>query len=103
MQSVLESLAENVQLIYRKAIDADQSLASLQQQGKGKFNNVFADEAGFSVSSKRFMPYVEELARDVTQLNGTSQQHLEQSLPEIVRKIELLLTTLERFQRSLKD
>lgn len=103
MQTVLETLADNIQLIYRKALDADQSLAGLQQSGKGKFQNVFADDSGFSVQSKRFMPYVEELAKQVAGLNGASQQQMAEALPDLVKKIELMLKTLSRFQESLKD
>ena len=103
MQHVLEKLAENMQLIYRKAIDADQSLAKLQQSGKGKFKNIFADDAGFGVQSKRFMPYVEELGKQIAQLDQADNQTVEQALPDIVRKMELLLVTLGNLQQSLRD
>lgn len=101
MQSLFEKLTENMQVIYRKAIDADQSLATLQQSGKGKFNQLFTDDAGFSVQSKRFMPYVKEVAKDISDLDGADQQKLQQALPEIVGKMELLLTTLGQFKQSI--
>lgn len=102
MQNVLDKLAENMQLIYRKAIDADESLNKLQQSGKGKFNVIFSGDSGFSANSKRFMPYVEEVATQVSELAGADQQKLQATLPEIVKKMELLLTTLAQFQHSLK-
>lgn len=101
MHSLFEKLTENMQIIYRKAIDADQSLAQLQQSGKGKFNHIFSDDAGFTVQSKRFMPYVEELANDIAQLDSIEPPVLQQSLPAIVKKMEMLLSTLAQFKTTL--
>jgi len=103
MHTVLEKLAENMQLIYRKAIDADESLNKLQQSGKGKFNHIFPEGSGFSVHSKRFMPYVKELASQVAELSEADEAMLQSKLPDIVRKMELLLKTLGQFQQSLKQ
>ena len=44
MQVIFDKLTKNMQLIYRKAIDADHSLNQLQHTGKGKFSHIFADE-----------------------------------------------------------
>ena len=101
LQPLFDKLTENMQIIYRKAIDADQSLARLQQSGKGKFNHVFTDEAGFTVQSKRFMPYVEELATQVAQLHNASAEQVEAQLADIVRKMELMLITLGQFKHTL--
>lgn len=103
MQNVLDKLTENMQLIYRKALDADKSLTKLQQMGQGKFNNIFADDSGFKVKGKRFMPYVEELAGDIAKLADADQSELQESLPSIVKRMELLLATLVQFQQSLKQ
>ncbi|WJG09018.1 hypothetical protein [Aliiglaciecola sp. LCG003] len=100
-QTLFEKLTETMQLIYRKAIDADDALAKLMQSGKGKFNHIFTPDAGFEVQSKRFMPYVKELAKDITELENANQQSLQQSLPHIVKKMELLLTTLNQFKVTL--
>ena len=102
MQTLLDKLTENMQLIYRKAIDADQALDKLQQSGKGKFANVFAADAGFDVQSKRFMPYVEEVGAQIAKLANAEQADMQQNLPVIVKKMELLLKTLSSFQASLK-
>lgn len=98
---LFEKLTENMQVIYRKAIDADQSLAKIQQSGQGKFNYIFTDDAEFNVNSKRFMPYVEELAGDIVLLQSAEQESLESSLQLIVKKMELLLTTLAQFKTTL--
>jgi hypothetical protein len=100
-RTLFEKLAENMQLIYRKAIDADGTLAKLQQNGKGKFNNVFTEDAGFSVQSKRFMPYVKELANQIVVLEKASAEDLQNELPDIVKKMELLLSTLNQLKVSV--
>ncbi|GAA0854170.1 hypothetical protein [Aliiglaciecola litoralis] len=100
-RALFEKLAENMQLIYRKAIDADDVLAKLQQSGKGKFQNVFTQDAGFTVQSKRFMPYVKELAGQVVELEQEQDEELQIKLAEIVKKMELLLSTLNQFKSSV--
>lgn len=102
MQTIQQKLKENVQLIYRKAIDADNLLTSLQQQGKGSFTHVFADDAGFTVKSKRFGPYVEELAKEVAALEQLDQEQLQPALSSVVNKIGQLFATLANFQQNVK-
>lgn len=102
MQTILDKLTENMQVIYRKAVDADQSLGKLQQSGKGKYKNVFTEESGFNAKSKRFMPYVEELAGEIAPLAQAEKAGFELALPSIVKKMELLLVTLANFQQTLK-
>ena len=48
MQNVLDKLKDNLQLVYRKAIDADNALNQLQQQGKGKFATMFSENSPFT-------------------------------------------------------
>ena len=103
MQVIFDKLTENMQLIYRKAIDADQSLNQLQQSGKGKFSHIFTDGSGFTVRSKRFMPYVEELSNQIAELSQQDDEKIQAALPDVVKKIELLMVTLSQFQQSLKD
>ena len=103
MQPILDKLKENIQVIYRRAVDADAMLAKLHQQGQGKFQQIFPEDAGFAVSSKRFGPYVEELAKQVIALETCdSQTEFEQQLPDVVKKMELLFSTLGNLQASLR-
>ncbi|WP_109340814.1 hypothetical protein [Saliniradius amylolyticus] len=103
METLIEKIRENMQVIYRRALDADDKLAQLNKQGKGKFQQVFADDAGFEAKSKRFMPYVEELGKDVLALEQVEdQQQAEQQLAKVVSKMEQLFSTLSHFQESLK-
>lgn len=101
MQGIFQPLQDNLQLIYRKAIDADQALSQLQQTGKGKHKAIFSKEAGFSASSTRFAPYVAELAEQIQQLQQQDEASVKQALPGVVKKIELLLVTLQQFRGSL--
>lgn len=101
MLQVFQKLAENMQLIYRKAIDADAALDALQKTGKGKFETVFSEEHGFTVTAKRFLPYVEELALEIAKLSEQDEQIAKEALPAVVKKMELLLTTLGKFKKTL--
>ncbi len=103
MNAVITQLKENLQLLYRKSIDADAALKQLRGQGKGKFEQIFDKQSGFQSTSKEFRPYVEEIARDVDALLHQNEVSMQQSLPNIVKKIELLFKTLSGFQQSLKD
>jgi hypothetical protein len=81
--------------------DADAALDALQKSGKGKFETVFSEQHGFDVSSKRFLPYVEELALQIAKLSEGSENEAKAALPTIVKKMELLLSTLEQFKKTL--
>jgi hypothetical protein len=102
MQTLIKTLGENIQIIYRKAIDADQIITQLQNSGKGKFSAVFPETAGFETKSKFFKPYAEELAKEVVELNEQPEQTLQAALPALVAKIELLLKTLANFNQAAK-
>jgi hypothetical protein len=105
MNNVVTALNENLQLVYRKAIDADQALDKLQSSGKGKFKAIFGDDTIFTSRSKRFREYVEEVAGDVALLQkddvASSEQVQQEKLTVIVKKLQLLLSTLEQFKQSL--
>ncbi|WP_158965846.1 hypothetical protein [Paraglaciecola sp. L3A3] len=102
MQTIIQKLGENVQLIYRKSIDADHIISQLQTSGKGKFTAVFPAEAGFEANSRFFKPYVEELAKTVVELAEKPESEVKAELPDLVTKIELLLKTLAHFQKSVR-
>jgi hypothetical protein len=102
MPSIIEKLSENLQLIYRKAIDADETITRLRNDGKGKFVAIFAADAGFTQQSKFFKPYVEELAKDISELDADDLSQQKTELASIVKKMEMLLATLAQFQQSFK-
>lgn len=100
MEQVVAKITENMQMIYRKAIDADMALDSLQQSGKGKFSVIFGQGSGFTATSKRFAPYVEELAKDITALQHDDVDTNAQ-IAIIVKKMELMLLTLAKLKTAL--
>lgn len=102
MQTIIQTLSENIQIIYRKSIDADQTISRLQNDGKGKFSAVFSEDAQFATSSRFFKPYVEELANEVLALEKQTQEEMKERLPLIVKKIELMLKTLGQFQKTAR-
>ncbi|WP_100656209.1 hypothetical protein [Alteromonas flava] len=102
MQALHQQLNDNLQLIYRKAIDADAAIDSLQQQGKGKFTQIFAADAGFETQAKRFTPYVQELTQRIEALKTIDESELSQALPAVVKQMELMFSTLAEFKATLK-
>ena len=100
MQQVLAKITENMQIIYRKAIDADSALDELQRSGKAKFSVIFTEDSGFNSRSKRFGPYVDELAKDVASLQ-IDDADIKDDIAIIVKKMELLLLTLGKLKVTL--
>ncbi|MDF0534735.1 prephenate dehydrogenase [Shewanella sp. A32] len=99
---VIAQLKTNLQLAYRQAVDADNGLDQLQQQGHAKFAQIFTDEQGFSTSSTRFLPYVQELAEAVAELEedkAPSQDDLE----HVVKQLAILLQTLSLFKEQRRQ
>jgi hypothetical protein len=101
MNKIIAALNENLRVIYRKSVDADAALDALQGKGKGKFESIFVEGSGFTTRNKRFGPYVEELAGDVAPLADADQDTINQALPNIVPKMELILSTLAQFKKTL--
>lgn len=103
MQAINEQLQETLQTLYRKAIDADAVLDSLQQAQKGKFQAVFSDDSGFTTKAKRFSPYVEEIAQEWQRFKDADEATFKAHLPALIKKIELALTTINQFQSVSKQ
>jgi|TARA_Y100001970_G_C14140369_1_gene806746 hypothetical protein len=97
LDSVHQQLQETLQTLYRKAVDADARLDQLQQQQKGKFAAIFAEDSGFTTRAKRFSPYVEEIAQDWQALKTLPEDEAKAALVPLVKKIELALATLGQF------
>ena len=98
MQHINQHIQTTLQDIYRKAIDADAKLDMLQQQQQGKFNAIFDQDAGFTTSSKRFIPYVNELSESWNAIKDLDEAALKQALPKLVSQLEVVLRTLASFK-----
>ncbi|MCL1075865.1 prephenate dehydrogenase [Shewanella dokdonensis] len=96
---VIAQLKANLQTAYRQAVDADNSLDQLKQQGHAKFAKIFTDDQGFTTSSNRFLPYVQELAELVAKLEQ-DKAPAQQQLEHLVKQLAILLQTLARFKEQ---
>ncbi|QJR80371.1 hypothetical protein CA267_006075 [Alteromonas pelagimontana] len=101
MQAIHAQLQETIQTLYRKAIDADEALDRLQQAQQGKFKTIFTKDSGFRTESKRFSPYVQEIVSDWEDLKTLDDDNAKVALPELVKKLEQILTTLHQFQATV--
>ncbi|MFY8273973.1 prephenate dehydrogenase [Pseudoalteromonas sp. SSDWG2] len=99
MNSIIEKLNDNLKIVYRQALDADQKLDQLQKEGHGKFQALFTQEAGFEFEAKRFKPYVLDVAADVDALSQ-SEELDEELLKKAVLKLQSLLTLLATFKTN---
>ncbi|MEH6452813.1 MAG: hypothetical protein V7782_07190 [Psychromonas sp.] len=100
-ESVIIQLQENIKIIYHRAIDADKQIEILRQQEKASFSQIFATDSAFKSHSTTFLPYVEELAADLQEIQVDNEEHYKTLLPSLVVKIELLFKTLNAFKTNV--
>ncbi len=100
MQSVIQSLKQNLKVIYRKAVDADNRLRQMQQSGLGKHGRIFVEAAGFKIESRSFLPYVQELSDDIEALEQLESDEQQMALANVVKKIEHMHVTLATFNKN---
>ncbi|MDB2386434.1 prephenate dehydrogenase [Shewanella sp.] len=98
---VIEQLKASLQTAYRQAIDADSRLDELKKAGHAKFHTIFTNDEGFSTRSNRFQPYVQELATEMTMITSNTDA-LPNALESYVRKLGLLLQTMQAFKSNAK-
>jgi primosomal protein N'' len=97
MDTLLNQLDDNLKELYRKALDADAMLDSLQQQGHAKHQRIFADNTLFNAASNRFMPYLAETAEQIAAMRH-SQQFNTATLQRVVKQLKQLHRTLAEFR-----
>lgn len=101
---VLKQLQENIKIIYHASVDADRMLIELRKDNKAGFNKIFSEETAFRTQATTFLPYVEELAEDLQEIQtDDSDDHYKTLLPSMIVKIELLFKTIETLKANLKD
>ncbi len=96
-KAIEQQLIENISVILKKSLTADATLADLREQKKASFKAVFTKDSVFDTSADTFQPYVEELANDLLQWQGSKDNDL---LVILVKKIEQLFTVLANFEQS---
>lgn len=95
MNPVIEQLNNNLKILYRQALDADNQLDALQKGGHAKFSALLKGPA-FSFDAKRFKPYILDIASDVETLS--KQDDLDKTLLEsTVAKLQKIHQLLTRF------
>jgi len=102
-ESVIKHLQENIKIIYHRAVDADKQIELLRKHEKASFSQIFSADSVFKNHSTTFLPYVEELAADLQEIQTDNEEHYKTLIPSIVIKIELLFKTLNAFKSNLKD
>jgi len=101
MEQLLNQLDANLKELYRKAVDADLMLEQLQQQGHGKYQQIFPADGVFQANSNRFMPYLTESAELVAAIRQT-QQFNTATLELLVKQLKQLHQTLAVFRTALQ-
>ena len=95
MNPVIEQLNNNLKVLYRQALDADNQLDALQKNGHAKFSALLKDPA-FSFDAKRFKPYILDIASDVEALS--KQEDFDKNLLEsTVVKLQKIHQLLANF------
>ena len=104
METLINSLEENLKELYRKAIDADAQIDALKAQGHGKFETIFKNDSPFEVDAKKFMPYLEETAEQILSIKNSNLTPSGQKdqIEAVVKKLHLLHTTLSEFKQATK-
>ena len=104
METLINSLEENLKELYRKAIDADSQIDALKAQGHGKFGTIFKNDSIFDAEAKKFMPYLEETAEQILTIKNSNLTPSGQKdqLETVVKKLHLLHTTLAEFKQAVK-
>lgn len=96
-EAVHKQLVDNISIILKKSLSADATLEKLREAKQAGFAEIFTKDAGFKCSANTFQPYVEEVANDLVFWQKTSDQ---QTLIDLVKKIEQLFSVLSQFEQS---
>ncbi len=97
VQQLHAKLQIDLQHVYRQAVDIDHKLDALEEQGKGKFESVFAEDSPFKAKAKRLLPYIEELAADLQLL--TEEAQLETALQTYLAKLKFVHELINEFKQ----
>jgi len=96
-ENVNKQLIDNISTILKRSLTADASLADLRSKKNANFEAIFTKDAGFNCSENTFQPYVQEVADDYVSWQETQSQ---ETLINIVKKIEQLFTVLAKLEQS---
>ena len=94
--SVEQKIQEHLQVLYRQVVDADQYLDDMRQQGKAKFQGVFAEQTIFKSKGNKFQPYLNEITENFEAWK--QNQSNEELLQLLIQQLQLMTETLARLK-----
>jgi len=97
-QRILSTLKE----LTEKAQKADEILHALNKENATKFSAIFPKKSLFSVNTTFFLPYIEEVDKNLADLPDVSAPKFQDLLIPLMKKIELLHQVLACFH-EIKD
>ena len=100
---VVEKLTHNLKSLYTLAQNADEELEILKKQNRGKFSAILRRDSPFSVQSDRFLPYMVEVADELSALLSVDDAQYMAKLKTLMRKVQLLNAMLVRFHAIADD
>ncbi len=101
--AVLNKLTDNLKAMYPVAQQADEQLELLKKENKGRFSAIFPKDAVFQAHSDRFLPYMVEVAEELTELGKVEDNRAyTQALNTLLFKIRHMNEVLTQFH-AIKD
>lgn len=101
-EAVVNKITDSLKALYPLAQSADEQLDILKKQNKGKFSVIFPKDTLFTAESDRFLPYMVEIANELTALLKVKNDVYVECLTRLMRKIHLMHDVLEKFH-MIKD
>lgn len=94
---VVEKLTGNLKSLYPLAQRADEELDILRKQNKGKFAAIFQKDSSFNAQADRFLPYMVEVAEELSALLTVDDAVYVAKLKSLMQKVQLLNAVLMKF------
>lgn len=85
------------------AQQADEILHALQLGNKSRYSAIFPKHSLFTVQSKMFLPYLEELDGDFKGLPSVGDAAFESLLTSLMKKIQVMFQLLASFHEIQDD
>ncbi len=100
---VVEKLTTNLKTLYPLAQRADEELDILRKQNKGKFQAVFHQDSPFETKADSFLPYMVEVAGELSALMSVADAEYKSKLKVLMHKVQLLNGVLAQFHAITDD
>ncbi len=102
-EAVVEKLTANLKTLYPLAQRADEELEILRKQNKGKFQAVFHQDSPFETQANSFLPYMVEVAGELSALLTVSDAEYKSRLKALLHRVQLLNGVLTQFHAITDD